>query len=46
MYQEGSIKDMERGGDGSSEKLFIDGQLTNKSADWENILISESGGEE
>ena len=38
MYQEGSIKDMEREQRGSSEKLIIGGQLTKKPADWKNFL--------
>ena len=38
MYQEDSIKDMEREQRGSSEKLIIGGQLTKKPADWKNFL--------
>ncbi len=40
MYQEGSIKDMERKQRGSSEKLIIGGPLTKKPADWKNFLMN------
>jgi len=40
MYQESSIKDMERKRRGSSENLSIGGQLTNKPADWKNFLMN------
>ena len=41
MYQEGSIKDIERKQGGSSEKLIIGGPLTKKPNDWKNFLMND-----